>query len=170
MTRLLPILCTALLPLSAFADAEIKWGQPVNGLRIGVEKITTSATSDQNLKFKIIAQNISQQPIILPTPETFVLKGNPKSDDYHESPLTPVVEKSPIAPPSDQPESDWRMSDSGISTDKSPESVVILAPGQSVTLDSILHQILQSPNSKVIISPQLGAKPQHDLCDLCIPN
>jgi hypothetical protein len=65
------------------------------------------------------------------------LKSNPQSNDYHEFPLTPVVEKSRVAPPSDQPESDWSMSDSGISTDKSPERVVELAPGQSVTWESI---------------------------------
>ncbi len=137
MIRLLILAYAVLLSLPARADDQISWGQPVNGLRIGAGKITTSVTSDQNLKFKVIAQNISQQPIFLPRPETFVLKGNAQSDDYHESPLTPVVEKSRIAPPSDQPESDWSMSDSGVPTDKSPETVVTLDPSQSVTWDSI---------------------------------
>jgi HEAT repeat protein len=137
MTRLFLIICTAALPLLAFADDQIKWGEPVNGLRIGIVNPPTTVTSDQHVTLKIEAQNVSQQPIILPTRETFVLKRNPQSDDYHESPLVPVVEKTRFAPRSDQPESEWSMSASGVIVDKAHEGVVSLAPGQSVTWESV---------------------------------
>jgi hypothetical protein len=137
MTRLFLIICTAALPQLAFADDQIKWGEPVNGLRIGIVNPPTTVTSDQHIIFKIEAQNVSHESIILPTPDTFVLKSNPQSDDYHESPLVPVVEKNRLAPQSDQPESDWSMSASGAPEDKAPEHIVNLAPGQSVTWESV---------------------------------
>jgi hypothetical protein len=137
MTRLFLIICTAALPLHAFADDQIKWGEPVNGLRIGIVNPPTTVTSDQRVTFKIEAQNVSQQSIALPTPETFLLKSNPQSNDYHESPLVPVVEKTRLAPQSDQPESDWSMSASGVPVAIAPEHIVNLAPGQSVTWESV---------------------------------
>jgi hypothetical protein len=137
MIRLLIIAYAVLLSLPARADDQISWGYPVNGLRIGVENAATSVASDQNLTFKVTAQNVSQQSISLPAPDTFVLKSNPQSDDYHESPLVPVVEKNRLAPQSGQPESDWSMSASGVPVDKAPEHIVNLAPGQSVTWESV---------------------------------
>lgn len=119
-----------------FAEDQIKWGQPVNGLRIGVESDVTSAASDQSLTFKVTAQNVSQAPIALPTPDTFVLKSNPQSNDYHTTPLTPVIEKKRLTLFKELKES-FYSSESGVPVNQAPENVVNLAPGQSVSWESI---------------------------------
>lgn len=119
------------------AADDVKWGTPVNGLRIGIVNPPTSATSDQELTFKIVAENVSQQPITLPTPDTFMLKSDTRSNDYHESPLTPVVEKNKIGTAPIGPFSESSVSASGIPSDVAPKTMVTLAPGKSITWDSI---------------------------------
>lgn len=122
---------------NALPGVKIKWGLPVNGLRIGVYDSITSVTADQSLTFKITVQNVSRLPISLPTPDTFVLASNPRSNDYHTSPILPVIEMTRIAPPYDQHEGGWSMGDTGVPADKSPEKVQEIAPGQSATWESV---------------------------------
>lgn len=70
-----------LIPSWVFADA-IKGGAPVNGLRLGVESPVSSATADQIPGFRVTVRNVSDQPLILLVPDSFIackrtLKGLP---------------------------------------------------------------------------------------------
>jgi hypothetical protein len=135
MIRLLLIASATLLPLSVLAGDEIKWGQPVNGLRIGIESPVTSTTSDQNPTFKVTAQNVSQQPITLPTPDTYLLESN-RSDDFHHTPLSPVVTRTQML----QPTATYKGhigSNIGPAVESLRSGVVTIAPSQSVTWNNV---------------------------------
>jgi hypothetical protein len=118
---------------------DLKWGEPVNGLRIGVASTVTSITADQALTFKVVAENVSSQPIVLPTPDTFLLQKREDSDDYHVGPLSPVIEVAG-APPS-EPLSwkyfNYSISQSGVKLGLVPKTTVTVAPGQTVSWNSI---------------------------------
>jgi hypothetical protein len=62
MTRLHLLAWVALLPLSAVSDGPIQWGEPVDGLCLGIESAGASIPVDQNPVFTITAQNVSTQP------------------------------------------------------------------------------------------------------------
>jgi hypothetical protein len=137
MRRLFSVILALAIPLSVLADDQVKWGEPMNGLRIGIVNPLTTATSDQLVTFQIEAQNVSTDPIVLPAPDSFVLKSNPRSDDFHEVPLAPIIEKTLNGPRSDQPESAWCMSDTGLIVDQILAHTVNLAPGQTVIWESV---------------------------------
>jgi HEAT repeat protein len=131
MIRLLLIACATLLSVPALADDNIKWGQPVNGLRIGVQSAVTSATADQEMTFTVMAQNVSAAPITIPTPDTYVLETT-RSDDFHTTPLQPVVTK-PTLPLFSGVTTVFTSSPVGPIVESLQQNVVTIAPNQSVT-------------------------------------
>ncbi len=94
MACLFSLLCLGLfLSVPAIADEAIQWGEPVNGLRLGIKGGSISIPSNEPLTFTIVAQNVSQQPLTIPTPEAYVEQDKPGWDSYHSTPLSPIVEK-----------------------------------------------------------------------------
>jgi len=94
------IALAALIPtFASAADDPIQWGQPVNGLRIGVQSAVTSISSAERPKFKVVAENVSAQPISIPSPDSFVPAKNPGREDYHVTALTSVIKQTLPKPP-----------------------------------------------------------------------
>src|ERR1700749_1806785 len=92
MKQLLLLFFIAALSASmTHADDLVQFGPAVNGLRVGLQASGTVTTSDQDPTFTVTAENVSAQPNIIPAPKMFVHKSSPRSDDYHELPLTPVI-------------------------------------------------------------------------------
>jgi hypothetical protein len=131
MIRLLLIICTALASQSAFADSEIKWGLPVDGLRIGIQSAVTSTTADQDLTFTVTVQNVSPAPITIPAPDTYVLETT-RSDDFHHTPLFPVITRAQMALFTGV-YTPWTSSPIGPTVESLLAHVLTIAPGQSVT-------------------------------------
>ena len=137
MMRLFLVLeVLALLASPALAADQVRWGEPVNGLRLGLVDPPSEVASDQRVTFRVEVQNVSSQTIVLPTPGTFVLKPNPQSDDYHESSLVPVVEQAPLVPVSTPIEASSIVSTSGPPIAKLLPHLVVLAPNQAITWDA----------------------------------
>ncbi len=129
------------LPLHALLAADgTQWGQPVNGLRLGLESADDTTTADQNPLFTITAQNVSTKPIRIPTPDTFLLKSNPGSNDFHERPLSPVVQETspqPVAFASVHGDPARSYGDNGQPPKESSPQTVTLAPGESITWNGV---------------------------------
>lgn len=120
-----------------FAEDKIAWGEEVNGLRIGIVNPIATATSDQELKFNIIVQNVSQQPITLPTPDTFVRWKRSPEDKYHGTPLTPVIKEITERPTDISVGYNMVSMDMNIVPDLSRGQVITLSPGGSKLWESI---------------------------------
>jgi hypothetical protein len=125
-----------LLPLLlCFARAqEIHWGEPVNGVCLGLSSPVSAITAAQSPRFIVVAKNVSSRPITIPSPDTFVLKANPDSDDYHELPLAPLVRDTQSSQA--RGFSDFSsFGPGGKPVNLSPPHVQTLAPGQMLTWD-----------------------------------
>ncbi|MEI9999342.1 MAG: hypothetical protein WDO13_09320 [Verrucomicrobiota bacterium] len=129
IARLLALAVLMLAAISARADDAVQWGEPVRGLRLGLQARSTSVTSDQDVTFTVIAQNVSQQPITLPTLDTFLLRSG-RNDGFRETPLLPVLERTNlllgvVTVATSSP--------AGPDVASLREHTLTLAPGQSIT-------------------------------------
>ncbi len=124
----------AMLGLAGSAlAAEVKWGDPVNGLRLGVESAVSEIPSDKDPTFTVRVQNVSDHAITIPSPDTFLPK--PDRDFYknrHQAPLMAVVkltDASKTSPPVPEPPNDF-LNEKGQPLQNCPAQVVTLAPGE----------------------------------------
>ena len=124
--------------LARAEDGAVQWGAPVKGLRIGVSRASTTVVTTENPTFTVTAQNVSGQAMAIPTPETFVEVAHPDSDDYHETPLSPIIRdtgKTAVAP---GPSPTYTYgSEEGKAVKRWPTRVEMLAPGQSATWEAV---------------------------------
>jgi len=160
--QLKPILILGLsLFIQVFLGAEdrIAWGKPVKGVRLGIKNAPSSATSDQDLTFTVMLQNVSDKTITLPQPGTFSLKKDLQSEDYHAAPLFPLIEKTRFSPSSVMLESAWSLGNSGVPVGQAPDKVITLEPSKSVAWDSVRLEKYDYYGDR--LPPKMNTRVQH---------
>jgi hypothetical protein len=134
MQRLLRLVLVAAMTAShALAEDTVNWGEPVNGLRLGLRGSALTVSSDQTLTFTVLAQNISTAPIVLPTLDTFLLKSG-RDDKFRQTPLMPVLEPTNVI---SGPVTMGTSSGIGPNVDTLQEHTTTLAPGQTATWNNV---------------------------------
>jgi|GEM_PF-6914376 len=119
------------------AENDIRWGEPVDGLRIGIQNPPTTATSDEEMKFTIVAENVSQKPIILPALTTFVHKSHAQAKEFYGLPLAPILENEKNGAVYDPLSGIVQCMTEGISVDETKEDVIQIVPGKTLVWESI---------------------------------
>src|SRR4051812_48160620 len=60
------------LPATAPAAGQVWWGKPAGGIRVGLACATPVTTSDRPPRFKVVVENVSADPVRLPSVTTYV--------------------------------------------------------------------------------------------------
>ncbi len=133
--HLVMAIAAAFVAGAAWAADEVKWGEPVNGLRLGVESLPGTITSDIGPAFTVQVQNVSDHAITIPTADTFLAKKNAALKADHQTFLAPVVKwtNSQTGYPEKWPHHSWVMTgrEEGKALADCPAQVVTLAAGET---------------------------------------
>src|SRR5687768_5217484 len=90
------LLCTILIPHVALAagpaDA-LKWGEPVGGLRVGIETAAEAVPANDPPRFRVVLQNVSREKIALPAAAGYVATPHESAKGFRSRPLKPVIER-----------------------------------------------------------------------------
>ena len=95
---------TMLLAIAAFAALcpverathaaeEIAWGEPENGLRIGISCEKRVIPSIERPRFTVHLQNVSDRRLTIPASSAFVPRTHDRLTAYFERPLYPIAKE-----------------------------------------------------------------------------
>ncbi len=73
------------------AGEEIAWGEPANGLRIGINCARPVISSTEQPEFTVRIQNVTDRPLTIPASDAFMPKSHERHAGYFRRPLWPII-------------------------------------------------------------------------------
>ncbi|MDQ3814727.1 MAG: hypothetical protein M3347_12350, partial [Armatimonadota bacterium] len=79
------------LTLPSSAAEQVVWGEPLNGLQIGIAAPLFVPSSLRQPMFTVTLRNVSDHALTLPSPAAYMKKQHPEASGFHAQPLRPLI-------------------------------------------------------------------------------
>ena len=123
----------------AGAAGQVWWGKAADGIRVGLTCINPATPSDRPPRFKVVVENVSAEPVRLPSVTTYVERPGTGAGAAAGADIKPTLARPlrPVIAVSAGPDAVVVSSGGGDEMARLPAESFTLDPGKSITFDDL---------------------------------